>query len=124
MHVLMAVDKVGRAPQGDLERRELTIDLLPDLLNLKSAHESSAQQFWESCEITSRRMGRHCAERLAGGQIQVQPDADVAAGRQLAGEARPPWPVRHRARGRDAARAGEVENGAAYAPGEAEIVGA
>ena len=68
---------------------------------------------------------RYRPERLAEGEVQVQADAEP---RPEFGKGRrqtwPPGPVGHGARGREAPQAGEIDDAAAHAFGEAEIVGA
>ena len=123
MHVLMTVNEIGRTAQSCLEGGELALDLGADLLEREPAQQSAAQQWGEASELAVRGVLRHGAERRPGGQIEMEPDADVAAGRQLGGQARPPRPVRHGARRRDPLRPGEVEDGATDALGEAEIIG-
>jgi hypothetical protein len=123
--VLVPVDEVRRAAELRLESRELPLDLLPDLVFRKRAEKRATQESAQGGEPAVRRESWGPAERRAEGQRQVQSDPHPGVERlKLAGTPLPSRPVGHRARRRDAAGPGEVENAPAHAVGQAEIVGA
>ena len=88
MHVLVAVDVVGRVPPGVLEGVELGADLVRHGLRRQAVGEGGGEQAAERWQALAPGPARRGAERGLVGQGQVQADVGRRACRHRAQVAR------------------------------------
>ena len=125
VHVLVAVDVVGRSAHARLEAVELAADLGPDLVAVEQAEQGPRHQAAQAWELAGGRQPRHRPERGAERQVEVQPDAQVAAVHAQARRAGRPMRGRDQHAGRrQALGRGELADGAGNALGQRVVVGA
>ena len=123
--MLVSVDVVGRGSHRQLKAVELTADLGPDLVDVEEAEQRSREEAAQPRKRAGGRQMRHRPERGPERQIQVQPDAEVAAVHAQARRARHPCAdVTRTLSRRQALGRRELADGAGDGFGQRIIVGA
>lgn len=127
VHVLVAVDVVGRSAPGILEGIKLRTNFVPHRRGRQLAGQATTKHDAHSRKPPIRSQRRRPPEGGLIGQGEVQADVrgeTCDGGLQQAHPSAPLWPGHHAARGREPARRDQVGNDLIDTRRETEVIGA